>query len=369
MDAVTDYYRFANSNIGGPFETARETDRIIHESRTAMAALLNAPGPENIIFGANMTTLTFHLARSIAEVIRPGDEIILTDLDHDANITPWMDLQAQGAVIKFVRLSPDCRVDLDHYAELLGPRTKMVAITAASNAVGLMPPIDQILQMARARGAITFVDAVQFAPHAVIDVQKLDCDFLACSAYKFFGPHMGILYGKKDLLLSLKPHKVRPAKDVLPSRWETGTNNHEGIAGVGAAVNYLAGVAGESGDLRTRLVHSMSAIRAYEQTLSTLLLTGLSGLPGITLYGQSNPADVSERLPTVAFNLAGKSALSVSEYLGSQGVFTWSGNYYALRLMESLGLEGYGGAVRVGAAHYNTPEEVEKLVDLLKHFA
>ena len=258
ISAVSNYYRFANSNIGGAFETGRETDRIIHHARTAMAALLNAPGTENIVFGPNMTTLTFHLARSVADSIQPGDEIILTDLDHDANVTPWTDLQANGAVIKYVRLLPDCRLDLEHYGSLLGPKTKLVAITHASNAVGVIPPTAQMVRLATAAGAITFVDAVQFAPHGVIDVQALDCDFLACSAYKFFGPHIGILYGKTDLLRDLQPHKVRPAKDVLPNRWETGTQNHECIAGVGAAVEYLASLSDlKNGNLRSRLVNSM----------------------------------------------------------------------------------------------------------------
>ncbi|MEP6756063.1 MAG: cysteine desulfurase-like protein [Chthonomonadales bacterium] len=370
IDAVSDYYRTANSNIGGSFETGRRTDEIIHHARTAMANLLNAPGTENILFGPNMTTLTFHIARSIADLIQPGDEIVLTDLDHDANVTPWTDLQADGAVIKFARMLPDCRIDLDHYASLLNSKTKLVAITHASNAVGVIPPVHEMTRMAKGVGAMTFIDAVQFAPHGVIDVQALDCDFLACSAYKFFGPHAGIVYGKTELLKSLKPHKVRPAKDIIPNRWETGTQNHECIAGIGAAVEYLASISGSiAGCSREALVASMSTIRTYEQSLSSALLQGLGSIPSVTIFGPANPDDVADRLPTVAFNVAGKSAGEVAASLGAQGIFSWSGNYYALRLMESLGLEGSGGALRAGAVHYNTLDEVERLIDAVKALA
>ncbi|HLK61468.1 MAG TPA: cysteine desulfurase-like protein, partial [Chthonomonadaceae bacterium] len=249
IEAVSNYYRYANANTGGDFATSRRTDRVLTEARQAMAAFLNAPDPRTIVFGANMTTLTFHLARSVADTIRPGDEIILTYLDHDANITPWVDLQAVGAVIKFVDINrADCTLNMDAYRAALSERTKLVAITHASNALGTIPDVATITRMAHAVGAQVFVDAVQYAPHGPIDVQALDCDFLACSAYKFYGPHVGVLYGKVEHLERLVPHKVRPARDVIPYRWETGTLNHEGLAGVLAAVNYLQNIGERFGE-------------------------------------------------------------------------------------------------------------------------
>ncbi len=243
IEAVARCYREQNANVGGAFETSRRADAVVAEARTSMADLLNAPGPETIVFGANMTTLTFHLARSIAETIRPGDEIVVTDLDHDANVTPWTDLQAAGATLRVVGIHPeDGTLDLDSLRAALSERTRLLAVTHASNAVGTITDVAAITRMAHAAGALVFVDAVQYAPHGPIDVQHLDCDFLACSAYKFFGPHVGVLYGKPEHLARFTPHKVRPAKDVSPSRWETGTLNHEGLAGVTAAVRYLEAI-------------------------------------------------------------------------------------------------------------------------------
>ena len=240
IDAVSRYYREQNANVGGAFPTSRRTDAVLAEARQIMTDLLNAPDPHTIVFGANMTTLTFHLARSLAETIRPGDEIVITNLDHDANVTPWTDLQAQGAIIKVVDINTeDCTLPLDNVRHALSERTRLVAVTHASNAVGTVPDVAAITRMAHEVGALVFVDAVQFAPHGPIDVQALDCDFLACSAYKFFGPHVGILYGKTAHLEQLRPHKVRPSKNTLPYRWETGTLNHEGIAGTAAAVAYM----------------------------------------------------------------------------------------------------------------------------------
>jgi len=367
VEAVADYYRSSNANVGGAFATSRRTDAVVAGARAAMADLLNAPGPETIVFGPSMTALTFHLARSLAETIRPGDEVVVTTLDHDANVTPWTDLEAAGAVVRVVDIHPeDSTLDMESLQAALSPRTRLVAVTAASNAVGTMPDVARVIKLAHEAGALVFIDAVQFAPHAPVDVQALDCDFLACSAYKFFGPHIGILYGKAEHLTRLTPHKVRPSKDAIPYRWESGTLNHEGLAGITAAINYLAGVGGPADDRRQALKAAMTAIRGYEQTLSKRLLEGLRAVGDITVYGLTDPARLDERLPTVAFTWPRLSPRATAEHIAARGFCVWSGNYYALGLMERLGLEERGGAVRVGMAHYNTVEEVDRLVAALQ---
>lgn len=369
--AVSDYYRHSNANVGGAFETSRRTDAVVAEARAAIADLLNAPGPENIVFGPSMTALTFHLARSLAETIMPGDEIIVTNLDHDANVTPWTDLEAVGAAIRVVDIhAEDGTLDMASLEAALSPRTRLVAVTAASNAVGTIPDVAHVIKKAHQSGALIFVDAVQFAPHAAIDVQALDCDFLACSAYKFFGPHMGVLYGKAEHLTRLTPHKVKPSKDAIPYRWEMGTLNHEGLAGVTAAVNYLASIGEQYGpslqNRRLMLKGGMQAIRGYEKMLSQRLLEGLASIGDITIYGLTDAARLDERLPTVAFTWPRLTPRATAEYLATRGFCVWSGNYYALRLMERLKLEGQGGAVRVGLAHYNTTEEIDRMVAALQ---
>ncbi len=368
INAVSIYYRERNANMGGGFLTSNRTDETLASARSAIADLLNAPSAENIVFGANMTTLTFHIARSIADTIQHGDEIIITDLDHDANVSPWTDLQAQGAVIKSVPVTSECRLDMDSLRALINQRTKMVAVTHASNAVGTIPDVAEVVRLAHSVGALVFVDAVQFAPHGPVNVQELDCDFLACSAYKFFGPHIGILYGKAEHLTSLKPHKVRPSKDIIPFRWETGTLNFEGLAGTAAAVQYLDslydGVA--ETDRCKRLHRVMSEIKSYEMALCKELVSGLLSIPGVTVFGITDPEEFEDRLPTVAFTWDKMTPRQTAEYLAAQNIFCWSGNYYALRLMESLGLEADGGAVRIGLAHYNNSAEIDRLLGALK---
>jgi cysteine desulfurase family protein (TIGR01976 family) len=379
IDAVARYFREQNANSGGAFLTSQRTDAVVAAAREAMADLLNAPSPETIVFGPNMTTLTFHLARSIAETIRPGDEIVVTDLDHDANVTPWTDLQAAGAVIRAVGIEADGTLDPAAIAAVLTERTRLVAIPYASNAIGTIPDAAAITRLAHAAGAWVFVDAVQYAPHGPIDVQALDCDFLACSAYKFFGPHVGILFGKLERLTRLTPHRVRPARDEIPYRWETGTQNHEGMAGVAAAVDYLAEIGERFGGAwregyaaqgyagrRLTLKTAMSAIKEYEQTLSAHLLAGLEAIDGLRVYGLADRNRLHERVPTVAFTWLRLSPRATAEHLAARGIACWSGNYYALRLMESLGLEATGGAVRIGCAHYNTTDEIDALLRALQ---
>jgi cysteine desulfurase family protein (TIGR01976 family) len=379
IEAVADYYRTRNANVGGAFATSRRTDETVWVARRAVADLLNAPDPATIVFGASMTALTFHLARSFGHTIRPGDEIIVTNLDHDANVAPWTDLAANGASIRIVDINTnDGTLDMAGLENALSPRTRFVAVTHASNAIGTVPDVRRIVEMAHRTGALVFVDAVQYAPHGPIDVQALDCDFLACSAYKFFGPHVGALYGKRDTWKRLTAAQGPPAKDAIPYRWETGTLNHEGLAGVAAAVDYMAGIGEQFGgpwregcaaqgytDRRLALKTGLHAIRAYEKTLSARLLSGLATLPDVTVYGLTDQARLDERVPTVAFTWPRLTPRATVEYLGDHGVCCWSGNYYALRLMERLGLEAAGGAVRIGCAHYNTPGEIDRLVALL----
>lgn len=379
-DAIVSYYSTSNANVGGAFATSRRTDTVIAEARQAMADLLHAPSPDCIVFGPSMTALAFHLARSLADTWTPGDEVVVTTLDHDANITPWTDLEAAGAVVKVVDIHPGtCALDMDSFAQALSPRTRLVAVTHASNAVGVVPDVQRVVKMAHACGALVFVDAVQYAPHGPIDVQALDCDFLACSAYKFFGPHLGVLYGKRAHLERLPPHKVRPAKDKVPQRWETGTLNHECLAGLSAAVEHLAWVGetfGGAGDDASfgstytgralTLKRAMQTLRAYEQGLMARLLTGLHSLGDATVYGPGAGDTHVPRIPTVAWTWPRLAPRATCELLAEHNICAWSGNYYALRLMERLGLEGDGGAIRLGLAHYNTADEVDRVLDVLR---
>lgn len=377
IDAIVDYYKTANANTHGAFSTAQRTDAIITEARAAFADFLNARSPNEIVFGPNMTTLTFNISRALGRYIDEGDEIIVTHLDHDADISPWVALEERGAVIRWVDIHTDnCTLDLADFEKHLSTKTKIVAIGGASNAVGSMNDLKTIIPLAHMAGAIVFVDAVHLAPHAPIDVQDLDCDLLACSVYKFYGPHLGVLYGKFDLLNRLQAYKVRPADNVPPDKFETGTKNHEGIAGALAAINYLASVGEKYGaefateykpfnGRRLKLKTAMAAIKEYEKRLFVSLMVGLRNIPGIHIYGITDLARFDYRTPTVAFTIDGKTPRAIAEYLGRSNICVWDGNYYALALMDRLGLEEHGGAVRVGLAHYNTVEEVDRLLTLL----
>lgn len=364
--AVSEYYRTRCANVGGAFTTSKRTDETVYGARQAIADLLNAPEPENIVFGPSMTALTFHIARSFADLCRPGDEIVVTDLDHDANIMPWKDLEAIGVTLRSVPFRrEEGTLDMEAFSEALRPgKTRLVAVHHASNSLGTVSDVAAITRMAHQAGALVYIDAVQSVPHLPVDVSALDCDFLACSSYKFFGPHAGVLYGKREPLERLKPHKVRPAKNTIPHCWEQGTLNHEGLAGIGAAVEYLASL-GTGETRKERLQDAMTKIRDYERTLSTHLLTGLSRVPGVRIYGLSDPSHTTERVPTVAFTKESETPRTVSERLAAKGICSWSGNYYALRVMECLGLEASGGAVRVGLTHYNTTDEIDRFLAVL----
>jgi cysteine desulfurase family protein (TIGR01976 family) len=381
VDAMADYLAHANANVHGAYLTSRRSDRIIAEARQAMADFLNAPSPDEIVFGPNMTTLTFNISRAIGRDLRPGDEIVVTRLDHDANIAPWLALEEKGIVVRHADFNPaDCSLDMEGLAALISERTRLVAVGYASNAVGTINDVRRITQVAHAVGAWIYVDAVHYAPHGPIDVQAIDADFLVCSAYKFFGPHQGVLYGRYELLDRLQAYKVRPAENVPPDKFETGTKNHEGLAGTTAAITYLADLGAEFGapfaeeypgfeGRRLHLKTALAAIRAYEQPLVGRMIEGLKEIPGVTLYGITDPARFEQRAPTVAFTLEGYTPRQVAERLGEEGIFVWDGNYYALAVAERLGVEDSGGMVRVGIAHYNTLGEVDRLLAVVNDLA
>jgi len=375
IDAMADYLARSNANTHGSFPTSRRTDAVIAAARDAMADLLGCEADE-IVFGTNMTTMTFAVSRAIGRELRPGDEILLTRLDHDANIAPWSTLEEHGAVIRLVDIDPkDCTLDMGDLRRQLNDRTRLIAVCYASNAVGTINDVAEIARLAHAVGALVFVDAVHFVPHGPIDVRALDCDFLACSPYKFFAPHVGVLFGKREHLRHFRPYKVRPATQDSPERWETGTQNHEGLAGVTAAIEYLAELGRRTGpnvgDGRTSkrrpvLLAAMEAIRGYERKLVEPLIRGLLAIPGVTVYGITDPPRFDWRTPTVALRLAGQTPQELARFLAEQGMFTWAGNYYAINLTERLGVETAGGMLRLGLVHYNTAEEVARVVDAFR---
>ncbi len=375
IDAVSAYYREANANEHGLFATSRRSDEIVAEGRAAMADLLNARDGDGIVFGANMTTLTLHLARIIGRELRAGDEIVVTRLDHDANIAPWLHLREQGAVIRWLEFDPaDCSLKLEDLGRAITERTRLLAVGGASNAFGTVNDLPRILAAARAAGALTFVDAVHYAPHRMIDVQLLNCDFLACSPYKFYGPHSGVLYGRREVLERLNPFKVRPAADRAPDRFETGTKNHEAIAGVAAAVDFLAALGQDPGTgwesypagRRRRLKQALAAVRDHESSLFARLLAGLKEIPGVRIYGITDPGRIRERTPTACFTLAGMTPAEVAQRLGEEGIHVWDGDYYAWEAMRFLGLGDRGGAVRAGLSLYSSAGEVDRFLSALQ---
>lgn len=372
IDAVSNYYATMNANHEGLFPTSRETDAMLDEAHRACADFVGSDDPDTIVFGANMTSLTFALSRSLAREWQPQDEIIVTRLDHDANVSPWvMAATDAGAKVHFVDLHrTDCTLDLEDFRAKLSPRTKLVAVGCASNSVGTINPVHDLCRWSREVGALTFLDAVHFAPHRLIDVAQFDCDFLACSAYKFFGPHIGILWGRRELLDRLTAYKVRPASDALPDKWMSGTQNHECLAGVIAAINYLADVGralvpGQT-DRRPALAAAFQAIETYEQSLLQPLIEGIQSLKGFTIWGITDPAQFAQRAPTISITHRDLPAATIAEQLGSRGIFVWHGNYYALELSEALEQEPQG-MVRIGLIHYNTREEVDRLIQELRN--
>jgi len=423
IDAISDYLRRDNANSGGAFATARRTDSMIAEARAAMADFLHC-GADEVVFGPNMTSLTFAISRAIARDLKPGDEILVTRLDHDANVSPWLAIaEDKGATVRWAEIhDEDCTLDMADLASKISKKTKLVAVGYASNAVGTINPVKEIVRLAHAVGALAYIDAVHYAPHGLIDVVALDCDFLVCSAYKFFGPHMGVLFGKREHLQRLRPYKVRPLTEANPLRWEHGTLNHECIAGITACVDYIADIgqrvsrevapeatappedtspaersapqglkpncfAGSIGTAeavpfpkpisgtrsstrRAAIESAYTAIHHHERALLARMMAGLVEIPGLKIYGITDPARFDERCPTLALRIddgkPGHSPHELATKLAERGFFTWSGNYYALNLTEHLNLEKSGGFLRIGLVHYNTMEEVDRWLAALR---
>jgi cysteine desulfurase family protein (TIGR01976 family) len=373
IDAISDYLRTSNANTCGVYATSRRTDAVIAGARAAMADFLGCE-KEEVVFGPNMTTLTFAISRALGRKFGPGDEILLTHLDHDANVSPWRALEERGVTIRFADIHDhDCTLDLADLAGKIGPRTRLVAVGYASNAVGTINEVKEIVRLAHQQGALAYIDAVHYAPHGAIDVRALDCDFLVCSTYKFFGPHLGVLYGKREHLARLEPYKLRAAPNAIPHRWEWGTLNHECIAGIAACVDYLADLGHQvdpaAATRRAALLAAYRAIQQHERALAEISIRGLLAIPGLKLYGIADLTQLDRRCPTFAVRIAGHTPLELATQLGDRGFFTWEGNYYALHLTERLDVEKDGGFLRIGLAHYNTAEEVEGLLQALRQIA
>jgi len=373
IDAISGYLKTSNANTHGAYATSRRTDAVVAEARAAMADFFGCDGDE-VVFGPNMTTLTFAISRSIGRELGPGDEILLTHLDHDANVSPWRALEERGVTIRFVDINEDdCTLNMTDLAQKISSRTRVVAVGYASNAVGTINDVKEIIRLAHHKGALAYIDAVHYAPHGPIDVRALDCDFLVCSSYKFFGPHMGILYGKREHLQRLQPYKVRANTNAVPHRWEWGTLNHECIAGITACVDYLADLGRQvdpsAATRRASLLAAYSAIQQHEHALAEMLIRGLLVIPGLKFYGIRDLEKLDRRCPTVAVRIASHTPLELAGKLGDRGFFTWDGNYYALNLSEQLDVEKDGGFLRIGLAHYNTAEEVQRFLGALREIA
>jgi cysteine desulfurase family protein (TIGR01976 family) len=395
IDAISEYLRRDNANSGGAYPTSRRTDATIAAARDAMADFFHCAADE-VVFGLNMTSLTYAFSRSFAREIggrefTHGDEILVTRLDHDANVSPWLQMaEDRGVTVRWAEIhDEDCTLDMRDLASKINERTKLVAVGYASNAVGTINPVKEIVQLAHKVGALAFVDAVHYAPHGLIDVAALDCDFLVCSTYKFFGPHMGVLFGKREHLSRLHPYKVRPLTEAIPFRWEYGTLNHECIAGITACVDYIADL-GRShetrfphpsaffaeggnderstppGSRRGAIEAAYQLIHEHERALLERTMAGLQTIPGAKIYGITDPARFSERCGTIAVRIEGHTPLALATRLGERGIFTWDGNYYALNLTEHLGVEKSGGFLRIGLVHYNSVEEVDRLLAALR---
>jgi cysteine desulfurase family protein (TIGR01976 family) len=371
--AISDYLRRSNANTNGAYATSQRTNAVIEQARAAMADFLNCDADE-IMFGANMTSLTYAMSRAIGRQLGPGNEIVVTHLDHDANVSSWRALEETGTTVRFVDINlADCTLDMNDMARKIGPHTRLVAAAYASNAVGTINDVKEIVRLAHNAGAMAYIDAVHYAPHGPIDVRAVDCDFLVCSTYKFFGPHMGVLYGKREHLKRLHPYKVRANTDAVPQRWEWGTLNHECIAGITAGVDYLADL-GRHVDptattRRAALLAAFSAIQPYERSLAERLIRGLLPISGLKLYGISDPVRFDRRCPTIAVRIQRHTPLELATRLGERGFFTWDGNYYALNLTERLEVEKDGGFLRIGLVHYNTADEVDRLLAALREIA
>ena len=377
IDALADYLQRSNANHGGAFTASLETDALLDEVHAAGADFLGAHDPAEIAFGPNMTTLTFAVSRAIGRELHPGDEIVATRLDHDANVAPWLAVaEDRGLTVRWLELGQDgASLDLGALDEVVTRRTRVVAVGLASNALGTVTDVGRVIEAAHAVGAIAYVDAVHAAPHLPIDVAGLQADFLVCSPYKFFGPHLGMLYGRTEHLERLPAYRVRPAGPRSPGKWETGTQNHEALAGLLGTFSYLerlgaayGGAAGAT-DRRGRLRAAMAAIHVHERDLSLGTLERLARVPGLRLLGVADAARIDERVPTFSFTLEGHAPRAIAEHLAARAISTWDGDFYAWELVRALGLDDAGGLLRIGLVHYNTLDEVDRLVGALLELA
>jgi cysteine desulfurase family protein (TIGR01976 family) len=391
IDAISGYLSHDNANTAGAYATSRHTDAMIARARGAMADFLHC-GADEIVFGPNMTTLTFAISRAIGRELKAGDEILVTRLDHDANVSPWTTMaEDRGITVRWAEFNvADCTLDMSDLASKINKNTKLVALGYASNGVGTINPVHEVVRLAHNVGALAYIDAVHYAPHGLIDVAALDCDFLVCSTYKFFGPHMGVLYGKREHLQRFRPYKVRPNTNAIPNCWEWGTLNHECIAGIEACVEYIADLGRKSRaslkgpfdsaqgrqlgrlspraeltDRRGAIESAYAIIHEHEHALLERMISGLKAIPGLKIYGITDPARSNDRCPTFAVRIEGHSPLELATKLGERGIFTWDGNYYALNLTERLDVEKSGGFLRIGLAHYNTADEVDRVLAAL----
>jgi cysteine desulfurase family protein (TIGR01976 family) len=395
IDAISNYLGRDNANTGGAYATSRHTDAMIAEARAAMADFLHCAADE-VAFGPNMTTLTYAMSRAIGRELKPGDEIVVTHLDHDANVSPWLQMaEDRGVTVRWAEIhDADCTLDMADLASKINSKTKIVTAGYASNAVGTINPVKEIVALAHKVGALAYIDAVHYGPHGLIDVAALDCDFLACSTYKFFGPHMGVLFGKREHLKRFRPYKVRPNTNAIPNCWEWGTLNHECIAGIAACVEYIADLGRQAvgnnnvgtaalgrpssaarpvatmargiTERRAAIEAAYAAIHEHERGLLDRIVTGLHKIPGLKIYGITDPARFHERCATLAIRSENHTPLELATKLGERGFFTWDGNYYALNLTEHLDVEKSGGFLRIGLVHYNTTEEVDRLLAALR---
>ncbi len=382
IDAMVDCLVNSNSNLGGLFGTSRRAGAIVQDAHEAMADFVNAVSSREIIFGQNMTSLTLHIARSIGKIFNKGDEIILTMMEHDANVSPWL-LMAEdyGLTVKFLPFNKKTfAFDIAEFESILTEKTKFFAIGHASNLTGTINDVKTMTAIAKKAGALVYVDSVQYAPHAVIDVQDLGCDFLVCSPYKFFGPHMGVLWGREELLMELNPYKVRPASCNLPDKFETGTLSHESMAGVTATINYFAKIGNEEADQiyldrychfssrRQAICAAMDYLTDYELPLTQYLIDGLIKIDGVNIQGITNPNQIKNRVPTVSFTIDGYCPSDIAKALGNKKIQIWNGHVYAIEPINHLGLMEAGGVIRIGLAHYNTVKEVDVILKAITEY-